>query len=117
VYLQACPSLAPRPKYQASQGAIVETLGIPLTSHWSATGLVTSGVEEATTRSTWSLLISSLVTSVARVALDWESFTTISIVRFLPPAVKPLASESCTVLTMTLSAAAKLASGPVCGLT
>ena len=78
---------------------MVVTLGTPLASHWSATGLVVSGVEEPTTRSTPSLM-SSRVTSVARLGSDWVSLTTISKMRFLPPMVAPLASACCTVETM-----------------
>jgi hypothetical protein len=69
--LKPSPSLPLRPWNHASHGAIVVTFGIPLASHWSATGLVVSGVDEPTIRSTLSLLMSSRVTSVARLELDW----------------------------------------------
>ena len=52
--------------------------GMPLSSHWSATGTVVSGVFPATTRWTRSLRMSSAVTSAARLGLDWESLYTIS---------------------------------------
>ena len=47
--------------------------GTSLTSAWSATGLVVSGVAEATMRSTLSPRISSEATSEARLPLDWLS--------------------------------------------
>src|SRR5690242_15996682 len=65
VYLNAVPSLAPRPKYHASHGAMVVTLGIPLASHWSATGFVVSGVDDPTTMSTLSVKMSSRAMSAA----------------------------------------------------
>src|SRR5690606_37917975 len=58
VYLKPSPLLLSRPFHHASQGAIVVTFGMPLASHWSATGLVVSGVDEPTIMSTLSLLIS-----------------------------------------------------------
>src|SRR5262249_27946566 len=44
--------------------------GTPASSHWSATGLVVSDVDEATMMSTLSLLISCVATSEARCAVD-----------------------------------------------
>ena len=44
--------------------------GTPFSSHWSATGLVVSEVEEATMTSTRSRLISWAATSEARFGLD-----------------------------------------------
>ena len=40
-------SFAPRPKYHACHGSTVEMHGTPAASHASATGLTTSGVEDA----------------------------------------------------------------------
>ena len=101
VYVNWVPGLAPRPKYQASQGTTVATQGTPFASHTSATGLVTSGVEETTTMSAWLLRISSRATSEARLGLDWLSLTTTSTSYVLLPTLKPLryALESRTPLT------------------
>jgi hypothetical protein len=52
---------------------LVVMQGTSLTSAWSATGLVVSGVADATTRSTLSPSISSEATSAARLPLDWLS--------------------------------------------
>ena len=52
--------------------------GTSLTSAWSATGLVVSGADEATMRSTLSRRISSEATSEARVPVDWLSLLMIS---------------------------------------
>src|SRR5947208_800480 len=79
VYLKESPGFLPRPKNQASQGTIVDTFGMALASHWSATGFAVSGVAEASTMSTLSVKIRSRVTSAARVELDWLSLTTTSI--------------------------------------
>src|SRR5690242_2684428 len=99
VYVNALPGLAPRPKYHASHGAIVETHGTPLASHWSATGLVVSGVDEARIMSTLSLKIRLLATSAALVELDWLSLTTIFTPRVEPPTLTPLRSASRTCLS------------------
>ena len=68
-------------------------------SHWSLTGLTVSGVEVASTRSTWSWVISSPATCAARALLDCVSFSTISIAYFVLPTVMP----SLTALRMTPS--------------
>jgi hypothetical protein len=52
--------------------------GTPLASHWSATGLVVSGVEATSIRSTLSALIRSPATVAARLGSDWLSLVTIS---------------------------------------
>src|ERR1700738_2714684 len=52
--------------------------GTSLTSAWSATGLVVSGVAEARMRSTLSPRISSEATSEARLPRDWLSLLVIS---------------------------------------
>src|SRR2546425_812539 len=51
------PGFAPRPKYHASHGMVVEMHGTPAASQASATGLTVSGVDVVSIRSTWSLLI------------------------------------------------------------
>jgi len=52
---------------------LVVMQGTSLTSAWSATGLVVSGVADATMRSTLSPRMSSEATSAARLPLDWLS--------------------------------------------
>ncbi|MNJ61355.1 hypothetical protein D3C77_571390 [compost metagenome] len=61
--------------------------GISLISHWSDTGLVVSGVEDTSIRSTPSSRISSLATSAARLGLDWLSLTSTSRRQRWPPTV------------------------------
>ena len=67
------PGLAPRPKYQASQGMTVEMQGTPAASQASATGLIVSGVETVSIRSILSLLIRLLASWPAREGSDWVS--------------------------------------------
>jgi len=64
-------------KNQGCHGAIVEMHGTPFSSHWSDTGLVVSGVDATTIRSTASPVISSPATVAARFGLDWLSLTMI----------------------------------------
>jgi hypothetical protein len=86
------PSFAPRPKYHASHGSTVEMHGTPAASQASATGLTTSGVDEASIMSIWSELIRPLATSAARWGLDWLSRGTIWILYVLPsPPLTPFA--------------------------
>ncbi len=77
VKLKLVPGLPPRAKNHASHGTIVETHGMPLASHTSATGLVVSGVDDVRMRSALSVRISSRATCEARSGLDWVSLTTI----------------------------------------
>ena len=56
-------------------GATVEMQGTSSISHCVATGLVVSGVEATSIRSTLSPTISSLATSAARFGFDWLSLT------------------------------------------
>src|SRR2546423_15473762 len=85
VKLKALPGLAPRPKYQASQGTIVETHGTPFASQTSATGLVVSGVDEVRMMSALSAKISSRATSEARAGFDCVSLTTALTAEVLVP--------------------------------
>ena len=62
-----------RPKKYGCHGQLVVMQGTSLTSAWSATGLVVSGVADARMRSTLSPRISSEATSAARLPLDWLS--------------------------------------------
>src|SRR6516162_9279287 len=102
---------------QGCHGATVEMHGTSSISHWVETGLVVSGVEATSIRSILLETINSLATSAARFGLDWLSLTATSTGKVAPPTLTP----SFTVLRkldMTkLSASAKAASGPVCGLT
>src|SRR5664279_5954292 len=84
-YWKDSPCFLPRPKNHASHGTIVATFGIPFASHWSATGFVTSGVDDDTTRPTLSLKMRSRATADARLESDWLSLTTISTGRVFPP--------------------------------
>src|SRR6202008_3016912 len=98
-------------------GATVEMQGISSISHWVETGLVVSGVEATSIRSILSLTISSLATSAARLGLDWLSLTITSTGRVKEPTVTPFLTISRKPESMKLSASAKAANGPVCGLT
>src|SRR5690606_22376581 len=111
------PGLAWRPMYQGCHGATVEMQGISSTSHCVDTGLVVSGVEATSIRSILSRTISSLATSAARFGLDWLSFTTTSTGYVLPPIARPSFTVCWKFEMMKLSASAKAARGPVCGLT
>ncbi len=90
--------------------------GTSLTSHCVETGLVVSGVEATSMMST-PPLISSLATSAARLALDWLSFTCTSTGYLVRPILMPPFTVLRKFAMMKLSASAKPASGPVCGLT
>ncbi len=57
---------------------MVEMHGMPLTSHWSETGLVVSGVLATSMRSILSERIRREATSAARFGSDWLSRTMIS---------------------------------------
>ena len=96
---------------QGCHGATVEMHGKPSDSQVVDTGLVVSGVDATSIRLTLSLTISSLATSAARLGLDWLSFTTTCTCS--PAAFAALRKPS----MMNLSASAKAASGPLCGLT
>ena len=85
------PGFAPRPKYQASHGITVERHGTPAASQASATGLMVSGVETASIRSTLSLLISDFASWLARDGSDWVSLSRMVTSYVFPPMGKPLA--------------------------
>ncbi|MNR48846.1 hypothetical protein D3C85_1681330 [compost metagenome] len=59
--------------------------GTPAASQASATGLTVSAVEIDSTKSTLSVLISSLVMAAARAGLLWVSLAMNSIFIVLPP--------------------------------
>ena len=109
--------LAWRPTNQGCHGATVEMQATSSISHWVDTGLVVSGVEATSIRSTLSRTISSLATSAARLGLDWLSLTTTSTGCVALPILMPPFTVSRKLPRMKLSASAKGASGPVCGLT
>src|SRR5262245_5181604 len=98
-------------------GATVEMHGTSSISHWVETGLVVSGVEATSIRSTLSCTIKSLATCAARLGLDWLSLTTTSTGAVALPTLMPALVASLKLAMMKLSASAKAASGPVCGLT
>src|ERR1700729_4667629 len=65
--------LPPRLMYQASQGMLEQTSGVPRVSASDATAFTVSGVEEANSRATLSCWIACLASAPARVTLDWVS--------------------------------------------
>ncbi len=83
-----------RPKKYGCHGQFVVMHGTSLTSAWSATGLVVSGVADARIRSTLSPRMSSDATSEARLPLDWLSLLMICTGNCLPPTVSPFAQNS-----------------------
>jgi hypothetical protein len=85
--------------------------GRPSDSQVVETGFVVSGVEATNIRFTLSLTMSSFATSAARLGLDWLSFVTTCTCR--PADFAAPRNPSMT----NLSASAKAASGPLCGLT
>ncbi len=108
--------LPPRAKNHGCHGHTLETHGVPLTSHWSETGLVVSGVLATSMRSILSERISREATSAARLGSDWLSRTMISTGRFCP-LMERLGAALRTPATTNASLSPKPASGPVCGLT
>ena len=80
------------PPHQASHGQTVERQGTPAPSHTTLTGMVVSGAEEVTMRSTPVCWINSVVTVLAIDGSDWEFFTVTSILYFFLPIVIPLAN-------------------------
>ena len=81
-----------KPPHQASQGQTVERQGTPAPSHTTLTGMVVSGAEDVTMRSTPVCWINSVVTVLAIEGSDWEFFTVTSILYFFLPMVTPLAN-------------------------
>ena len=90
--------------------------GISFNSHWSATGLVVSGVAWVSIRLMPSFKIKSCATSAARLGLDWLSLVMISIWTGLPLLVMP-ASVSFRPAKIQSCASPKPAKGPVVGAT
>src|SRR5882672_3025123 len=89
--------------------------GISFSSQASDTGLVVSGVDDTSIRSTLSFSMRSFATSPARFGLDWLSFWMICTATFLPPRSTPPANNLFICSMMNLSASPNGASGPVCG--
>ena len=108
--------LPPRAKNHGCHGHTDDTHGVPLTSHWSETGLVVSGVLATSIRSTLSERISREATSAARLGSDWLSRTTISTGTFCP-LIERLGTALRMPPSTNASVSPKPASGPVCGLT
>ncbi len=79
--------------------------------------MTVSGADVVSMMSTLFWVISCWATWAARVSLDWLSAVKISILYFLPPAVRPLASAARTLLSTNGSDEVNAASGPVRGLT
>src|SRR3981081_1685098 len=73
-----CPTLAPRPRYQASHGTTVEMHGTPAASQASETGFTVSGVEVASMISTFWFWIRSCAICAPTDGVDCESRETIS---------------------------------------
>src|SRR6185503_1199589 len=107
----------PRAKNHGCHGHTDEMAGVPLTSHWSETGLVVSGVLATSMRSILSDRMSREATSAARLGSDWLSRTRISTGWVVPCMARPLPTALRTPPMTKLSASPKPASGPVCGLT
>ena len=107
------------PPHQPSHGQTVERHGTPAPSHTTLTGMVVSGAEEVTMRSTPVCWINSVVTVLAIDGSDCEFFTVTSILYFFLPIVMPLANWLAlrTRLRTNLSGPAKSASDPVDGVT
>ena len=108
--------MPPRPKKYGCHGQFVEIHGISFSSHWSATGLVVSGVSLVIIMFTPSFRISSCATSAARFGFDWLSLAMISIVTGAPLLMMPPIAF-CRPAMIQSCASPKPASGPVVGLT
>src|SRR5581483_11348143 len=110
-------SFAPRPKYHASHGTTVVMYGTCAASQASAAGFTTSGVEVASIRSTFVLLMSWPATFAACAGADWLSLFTIFTAYFLPATVNPDANALRARPSTYGSGSPKPAAGPVSGLT
>src|SRR5437870_11934770 len=97
-------------------GALVETQATSSISHWVHTGLVVSGVEATSIRSSLSRTISCLATSGARLGLDWLSRSVTWTGRVALPILRPplIGSRDCP--STKLSASGEAARGPAGGL-
>ena len=87
------PGLACWPMNHGCHGALVETQATSSISHWVHTGLVVSGVEATSIRSTLSRTIRSFATSAARLGLDWLSLTLTSMGRVVGPELGAVAKD------------------------
>src|SRR5487761_2419364 len=107
------------PPHQASHGHTVDRHGTPAPSHTALTGMVVSGAELVTTRSTPLAWISCVVTCAATVGLDWLSLTMIWNLYLVPPIFIPFVKrlEPRIRLRTNLSGPANVASAPVEGVT
>ncbi len=74
-HLKPTAGSPPMPKNQGSIGQPYVTHGTPLASHCWPTGMLTTGVMPAKMASGLSLVMSSPVTSAARLLSDWLSLT------------------------------------------
>jgi hypothetical protein len=106
----------PRPMNHGCQGVTVDRHGTPRRSHRSETGLVVSGVDDTSMRSTPPSMRSP-ATVAARCASHWLSLTAMSTPWRNRPRRRPCSKWSRIRPTTKLSASPKPASEPVCGLT
>ena len=90
--------------------------GTPLSSHWSATGLVVSQVDEAIMMSTLSLLMSCAATSDARFGFDWLSRLRIWTGCFSPATTMPSPRNLLTSSATHFDGSPNAAIGPVSGV-
>jgi len=91
--------------------------GTSLISQASATGFTVSGVCATTIKSILLALINSFATSAARLGLDWLSLTMTSTAWVWLPILMPLATAFLNSPSTKPSGSAKIASGPVDGVT
>src|ERR1700728_5514709 len=90
--------------------------GTPASSHWSATGLVVSEVDEAHMMSILSLLMSCVATSDARFGFDWLSRLRIWTLYFSPATMMPSPSALLTPSATHFEGSPNAAIGPVSGV-
>src|SRR5580698_1546609 len=90
--------------------------GTPLSSHWSATGLVVSDVDDAIMMSTLSLLMRSAATSDARFGFDWLSLLMIWTGCLSPATTMPSPKTLLTPAATHFEGSPNAAIGPVSGV-
>jgi hypothetical protein len=88
---------------------------MPFASHWSATGLIISGVAMATIMSTPSSVISLPACDAAVSEFDCTSATMISTLYDFPPIMRPSLRSPLTALRVKSLASPNPARGPVSG--
>ena len=99
-------------------GQSVERHGVPNASHWSATGLTVSGLEETSIMSILLFWMRSPATVAARLVSDWLSCISMLTGCFLPsPHRIPSGTAAFHLSRIHLSGMPKSAAGPVRGET